>query len=123
MCEERMLGEDIVAEDRERTDEVLDALKGARLGMLGVFLVLGAIETVQEMPPASTGDDLVYRIGEGSGVDTVSLIIVAAVVLFVSGVIYATIGRDATFGEIIFSWPLVIVAGVIALLVLISQPV
>ena len=119
-----MLGEDIVAEDSERTDEVLDALKGPRLGMLGVFLVLGAIETVQEMPPASTGDDLVYRIGAGSADATVSLIIVAAFVLLVSGVVYATTRRDgATFGEIIFSWAMVIVAGVLALLVLFSQPV
>jgi hypothetical protein len=118
------LGYHVGVEATREVVAVADTIKWPRLGMLGVFLVLGVIETVQEMPPASEGGDLAYRVGEGSGLATVSVIIVAAAVLLVSGVVYATFRRDgATFGEVLFSWPVVIVAGVVALLVLISQPV
>jgi hypothetical protein len=69
------------------------------------FLVLLIGETVESMPA-------VFAIG--------SALAVAALVLFSGGAYYVTAReKGATFREAVFNWPLVALAGIVALLILI----
>jgi hypothetical protein len=90
--------------------------------MVVVFLVLGVVETVQGMPPASPGKALGFRIGFGMAPALVATLSVAALVLLVGGLYYLSLIRHGaiTFRESIFNWPMVIVAGVIAVLILLG---
>jgi hypothetical protein len=86
--------------------------------MFAAFLVLGIGATIQGMP--ASGGTVSYRIGVGVGGATWAVLGVAALILLLGGVYYATARKDgATFRESVFNWPLVIVAGIPAFLSLI----
>ncbi len=100
-------------------EAVLEETRGPMRGILGVFLVLGTVKTVQEMEPASSGETLSYRIGTGVPIAVVSMFLIAALILLLGGVYYATGRKEGvTFREAIFNWTFVIVAGAAALLLL-----
>ncbi len=100
-------------------EALLEATRGPMRGMLGVFLVLGTVKTVQEMEPASSGETLSYRIGTGVPIAVVSMFLIAALILLLGGVYYITGRKEGvTFREAIFNWSFVIVAGASALLLL-----
>ena len=102
----------------QQPGEAQVAPRGTLWGMLGVFLVLGIVKTIQGMPSAPSGSDIVSRIGFGMGFAAlIPLFSVAALILLIGGVYYAIARKDGlTFREAIFNWPLVIVAGVAAVL-------
>ncbi len=104
-------------QQERQPDGVRDATRGPTWGMLVVFLILGTVKTAQGMPPASSGEDFAYRLGMGMAVPLVLLFFLAALLLLIGGVYYVTARKDGvTFGEAVFNWPLVILAGVVALL-------
>jgi hypothetical protein len=85
--------------------------------MLAAFLVLGIGATVQGTP--ASGGTVSYRIGVGVGGATWAVLGVAALILLLGGVYYATARKEgATFRESVFNWPLVIVAAIITFVVL-----
>jgi hypothetical protein len=81
------------------------APRGPVWGMGVVFLVLLIGETIESMPAE-------FAIG--------STLAVAASVLFSGGAYYVSAREEGvTFREALFNWPLVALAGVVALLILI----
>jgi hypothetical protein len=98
-----------------------DANRGPKWVMLAVFFILATVETVQGMEPASSGETLAYRIGSGIPSGVVVTVAVAAFLLLISGVYYVTARKDGTtFRESIFNWPMVILAGIVAVLALLG---
>lgn len=95
---------------------VRSATRGPAWGMLAVFLVLGIGETVQGMPNSS-GRSVGFQIGFGMGPAIGMTLAVATLILLLAGVYYVTARKDGvTFREAVFNWPLVILAGIGALL-------
>ena len=86
--------------------------------MVVVFLVLGIGETVQGMP-ATSSKSVGFQVGVGMAPAIVAVLVVAALILLLGGVYYAT-GRKqrVTFREAVFNWPLVIVAAIVTFLFL-----
>jgi hypothetical protein len=88
--------------------------------MLGVFLVLGIGEAVRVMSAAPTGKDVVYQIVYGTTSAILILLAVTVLILLPGGIYYVSARTEgATFRESIFNWPLVTLAGIVALLSLI----
>jgi hypothetical protein len=82
-------------------------------GMVVVFLVLGVVETVQEMAPATSGESLGFRVGFGIVPAVGDMFGLAGLILMVGGVYYVTARKNGvTFREAIFNWPLVALAGI-----------
>ncbi len=86
------------------------------------MLLLGIIETALGMPPPAPGRGFAYRVGFGTGVAVGTVLIVAGIGVIVGGVVYllASLRRsDTTLVEAIFSWPVVVVVGLISLFLVI----
>jgi hypothetical protein len=98
--------------------EERDATWWAMQLMVVVFLVLGIGETVQGMP-ATSSKSVGFQVGVGMAPAIVAVLVVAALILLLGGVYYAT-GRKqgVTFREAVFNWPLVIVAAIVTFLFL-----
>jgi hypothetical protein len=95
------------------------ATRGPKLAMLAVFLVLLVGRTAMEMPPPSAGT-FGFRLGFGMGIPIVIALLLAGLLLLIGGVYYATARKDGvTFGEAIFNWPMVILAGGVVFLTII----
>ena len=90
--------------------------RGPIWGMLVVFLVLVVAETVQGMPPASSGV-IGYRLGFGGAIP--AILGVAVLGLLIGGVYYLSARKDGvTFREAIINWTLVILVGLVVFLIL-----
>jgi hypothetical protein len=89
--------------------------------MFVVFLVLVVGRTAIEMPPASSGGTFAYRLGSGMAIPLMLSVFLAALLLLIGGVYYVTARKDgATFGDAFFNWPMVILAGIVAVLALLG---
>ena len=89
--------------------------------MLTMLLFLGFGKAAQEVPAAPAGKSVAFQIGYQTGVGIEPAIVgtlpVAALILLLGGVYYATARKGGvTFREAVFNWPLVIVAGIVAFL-------
>ena len=89
--------------------------------MLAVFLVVGGRQVVKEISAAPAGKGLGFQIGTGIPYTIVSMIIVAALILLLGGIYYATARKDRiTFYEAVFNWPIVVLAGIMGIVGLFS---
>ena len=69
------------------------------------------------MSTAPKGKDVVYQIGYGTTSAILILLAVGVLILLPGGIYYvSTRTEGATFRESIFNWPLVTLAGIVALL-------
>ena len=101
---------------RPAAGRVRSTLRGPMWAMLAVFLVLGIGKAVQVTSAVPTGKDVVYQIVYGTTSASLVLLVVATLILLPGGIYYVSARTEgATFRESIFNWPLVILAGVIAL--------
>ena len=91
----------------------LDATRGPKWAMLAVFLVLMVGRTAIEMPPPSAGT-FAFRLGFGLPIPFLLSVFLAALLMFIGGIYYVTARKDGvTFGESVFNWPMVILAGAV----------
>ena len=91
------------------------------LGMLVAFVVLVAGETAQRMPPATSGGSLVSRLGAGAALPLALALLLVALILLLGGVYYAIARKNGvTFREAVFNWPMVSMAGGIAVVFLLE---
>src|SRR5215217_996935 len=105
---------------RSGAEQVRSTPRGPTWGMLAMFVVLGIGEAVRVMSAAPTGKDIVYQIVSGMTSAVLVTLAVAALILLPGGIYYVSARTEgATFRESIFNWPLVTLAGIIALLSLI----
>jgi hypothetical protein len=105
---------------RSGAGHVRSTLRGPVWGMLAVFVVLGLGEAVQIMSAAPKGNDAVYQVVSGTTSAILIMLAVAVLILLPGGIHYVSARTEgATFRESIFNWPLVILAGIVALLSLI----
>jgi hypothetical protein len=86
------------------------------LALLGVFLLVAVVGTAQGMAEVNPNRDLAIRLASGMGYAAGSMVFVGLVVLIwcVGGYLLLRSRRGLTFGQMVFSWPVVIVAGVVA---------
>ena len=86
-------------------------------GMLAVFAVLGIGKTVQLMSAVPPGKDVVYQSVYGMTSAGLIILAVAVLILLLGGIYYVSARTEgATLRESIFNWPLVTLAGIVALL-------
>jgi hypothetical protein len=91
-----------------------------RLGLAGVFLALAVLDTGWGLWGLNPTKVFQYRLVYGMGMATRDLLRLALIVLVVSwvGHLFLMRRKGVTFREAIFNWPMVAVAGVVALLLL-----
>jgi hypothetical protein len=88
--------------------------------MLAVFVVLGIGKTVQLMSAVPPGKDVVYQSVYGMTSAILILLAVAVLIVLLGGIYYVGARTEgATLRGPIFNWPLVTLAGIVALLSLI----
>jgi hypothetical protein len=101
---------------RPAAGRVRSTLRGPMWAMLAVFLVLGIGKAVRVTSAVPTGKDIVYQIVYGTTSAILVLLVVAVLILLPGGIYYVSARTEgATFRGSIFNWPLVILAGVVAL--------
>ena len=102
--------------------EVQSSIRSPRQALVSILLLLGITETALRMPPPAPGRSFAYRVGFGTGAAVGTVLIVAGIGVVVGGVVYllASLRRsDTTLVEAIFSWPVVVVVGLISLFLVI----
>jgi len=105
---------------RSTAEQVRSTPRGPTWGMLAMFLVLGIGEAVRAISATPTGKDPVYQIVYGTTSAILVLLAVALLILLPGGIYYVSARTEgAIFRRSIFNWPLVILAGIVALLSLI----
>jgi zinc-ribbon domain len=94
---------------------------GPRLGLAAVFLLLLIAGTARALPSATPGETLAFQLGESLVPAVMDAITLLAVLLFFAGIVYVT-GRKngTTFPEAIYSWSMVILAGILAFLIVVA---
>ena len=114
--------------EAEARREVLSKTRGSKRALVGVFLALLVLGTVRRLWEEFPYEDIIYLLATLLGIlarlivgDLLTLVLA---VLVVSGVVYFFFmrRRGKTFREAIFNWPMVGVAGVVALLLLLTHP-
>ena len=89
------------------------------LALAGVLLLLIATETAREMASAEPGGSVLSNLGYAIAETLSGVYIVAAVALFIGGLIYLLAylrGRRVTLLEALFNWAVVVTAAASALL-------
>jgi hypothetical protein len=113
---------------REARREVLRKTRGPKRALVGVFLALPVLGTVRGLwggiPYEDFANRLAFVLGLLIGLIVGELLTLVVVMLVVSGVVYFFFMRrqGKSFREAIFNWPMVGVAGVVALLLLFTRP-
>jgi hypothetical protein len=92
------------------------------LALIGVLLLLGAVETAKEMANADPGESVGYNLGLAFGGAVPEMLGVAVVALVVGVVVYLTYFRSGgvTFLQALFNWQVVAAAVVVALLQIVA---
>jgi len=106
-------------------EALLDWPRRPKLGLAGVFLTLAILDTAWGLWGTNPTKVFQYKLGYGMGMAFRDLLRLTLIILVVSGVSYLYFMRrqGVTFREAIFNWPMVAVAGVVALLLLITAPI
>jgi hypothetical protein len=105
---------------RSGAEQVRSTPRGPMWGMLAVFVVLGIGKTVQVTSAAPAGKDVVYQSVYGTTSAILIILAVAALIVLPGGIYYISARTEgATLRRSIFNWPLVALAGIVALLSLI----
>ena len=105
---------------RSGAEQVRSTPRGPTWGMLAMFVVLGIGEAVRVMSAAPAGKDIVYQIVSGMTSAVLVTLAVAVLILLPGGIYYISARTEgATLSRSIFNWPLVALAGIVALLSLI----
>jgi len=96
-----------------------------KLGLAGVFLALAVLDTAWGLWGTNPTKVFQYKLGYGMGIAFRDLLRLTLIMLVVSGVSYLYFMRrqGVTFRETMFNWPMVVVAGVVALLLLFTAPI
>jgi uncharacterized membrane protein len=96
-----------------------------KLGLAGVFLALAVLDTAWGLWGTNRTEDFGYNLGYGMGMAFRDLLRLTLIILVVSGFSYLYFMRrqGVTFRETMFNWPMVAVAGVVALLLLFTAPI
>ena len=85
-----------------------DSATGPMWGMLAAFVVLVTGETAQRMPSVAPGGTFAFRLGVGVALPLALALLLAALVLLLGGVYYATARKGGVaFREAVFNWPMV----------------
>jgi len=114
--------------EAEARREVLSKTRGPKRALVGVFLALPVLGTVRGLGGGIPNEDITYILqyvlGMLVGLIIGDLLTLVVIMLVVSGVVYFFFMRrqGKTFREAIFNWPMVGVAGVVALLLLFTHP-
>jgi hypothetical protein len=83
--------------------------------LAAAFVVLVAGETAQRMLPAAPGGTFASRLGAGVALSLALALLLAALVLLLGGIYYATARKDGvSFREAVFNWPMVSTAWSVA---------
>ena len=102
---------------RSGAEQVRSTPGGPMWAMLAVFVVLGIGKTVQLMSAVPPGKDVVYQSVYGMTSSILILLAVAVLILLLGGIYYIGARTEgATLRGSIFNWPLVTLAGIVALL-------
>ena len=92
---------------------------GPKFALAAVFLVVLVVGTMQGLPSATPGETLAFQLGESSVSAVIDVITLAVVLLFLAGISYITSRKNGTtFSEVVYSWSMVLLASILAILIL-----
>lgn len=96
-----------------------------KLGLAGVFLTLAVLDFAWGLWGAKPNEDFWFSLGHGMGMAFRDLLRLTLIILVVSRFSYLYFMRrqGVTFRETMFNWPMVAVAGVVALLLFLTAPI
>jgi hypothetical protein len=109
-----------------REMEARSETRGPKLALAGMFLALAVLDIAWGLWGANPNRNVYFRLGLGMGeaisdLVTLALIMLIMLVLSVVGYLGFMRRQGVAFREAIFNWPVVAVAGVVALLLLFTH--